>query len=146
MHIEQVRFDRIFDVQQRTGDFSFESGGWPAYGVNAIGGKIPREASAYAVAFSERGNWETVIGWRDMATQEVQIKRTSVGPHLPWNYGLVSLLLTIAMNGGGWKAALPVAAILALIAVLIVRHGIARQRLAEQGLRGVRQASVGEGK
>jgi len=141
MHIEQVRFDRIFDVQQRTGDFSFESGGWPVYGVNAVGGKIPREASTYAVAFAERGNWETLIGWRDLATQEVQLKRTvwaNLGPHLPWIYLLVSGLLAGAMNGGGWKAALPLAAMLVLVVGLVIRSGIVRQRRAERALRGER--------
>lgn len=143
MHIEQVRFDRIFDVQQGTGDFSFESGGWPVYGVNAVRGTIPREASTYAVAFAERGNWETVIGWRDLATQEVQIKRAlwaNLGPHLPWIYLLVSGLLGAAMGGGGWKAALPLAAMLVLVAGLVIRSGIVRQRQAERALRGERLA------
>ena len=148
MHIEQVRFDRIFDVQQVTGDFSFESGGWPVYGVNAVGGKIPLEAATYAVAFGERGNWETVIGWRDMATQEVQIKRTvwaNLGPHMPWIYLLVSGLLGAAMSGGGWKAALPLAAMLVLVAGLVIRGGIVRQRQAERALRGERLADMEEG-
>ena len=147
MHIEQVRFDRIFDVQQVTGDFSFESGGWPVYGVNAVGGKIPREASTYAVAFGERGNWETVIGWRDMATQEVHIKRSfwaSLGPHMPWIYLLVSGLLGAAMGRGGWKAALPLAAMLVLVAGLVIRSSIVRQRQAERALRGERLADMEE--
>lgn len=145
MHIEQVRFDRIFDVQQVTGDFSFESGGWPVYGVNAVGGRIPREASTYAVAFGERGNWETVIGWRDMATQEVQIKRSfwaTLGPHMPWIYLLVSGLLGAAMSGGGWRAALPLAAMLVLVSGLVIRSGIVRQRQAERALRGERPADM----
>ncbi len=145
MHIEQVRFDRIFDVQQVTGDFSFESGGWPVYGVNAVGGKIPREASTYAVAFGERGNWETVIGWRDMATPEVQIKRSfwaDLGPHMSWIYLLVSGLLGAAMGSGGWKAALPLAAMLVLVAGLVVRSGIVRQRQAERALRSQRLADM----
>ena len=147
MHIEQVRFDRIFDVQQRTGDFSFESGGWPVYGVNAVGGEIPREAATYAVAFAERGNWETVIGWRDLATQEVRLKPTvwaHLGPHMPWIYLFISGLLGSAMSGGGWKAALPLAAMLVLVAGLLIRSAMVQQRRAELALRAEPLAGVEE--
>lgn len=61
MHVERVRFDRVFDVQERLKEFSFEDRGRPVYGVRALGLGIPREGATYAVAFLESGNWETVV-------------------------------------------------------------------------------------
>jgi len=143
MHIKQVRFDRIFDVQQRTRDFSFEGGGWPVYGVNAIGGRIPCEGSTYAVAFGEPDNWEKVIGWRDLATSQVELKRSAWAlaiQQLPFNYLMISVPYGIALAFGGYRAAVPVAALMLLVCGASIHRAAWRNRQAVQALRDAHPA------
>lgn len=33
MHVEQISFDRVFDVQEETGSISFERGDWPVWAL-----------------------------------------------------------------------------------------------------------------
>lgn len=143
MHIEQVRFDRIFDVQQRTGDFSFEDGGWPVYGVNVVGMGIPREGASYAVAFSEAGNWNTVIGWRDLATPQIRIKRSAwqlAIQQLPYSYLVVPVPFGISLALGGYRAAVPMAALMLLVYGGCIYRAAWRNRQAAQALRAVHPA------
>jgi hypothetical protein len=74
MHIEQVQFEEVFDVQAARGDFSFRTGGKPVYGVNLRHGFVPAAGSRYAVAFERQGDWSTVLAWRALGTQEVRFK------------------------------------------------------------------------
>lgn len=74
MHIEQVRFDEVFDVQAARGDFSFRTGGKPVYGVNLRHGLVPAAGSRYAIAFERQGDWSTVLAWRAFGTQKVRFK------------------------------------------------------------------------
>jgi hypothetical protein len=71
MHIEMIRFDAVFDVVERSGTFSFKSGGRTEYGVRLQNHAIPRQGATYAVAFAKRGNWQSVMGWRDLAASDV---------------------------------------------------------------------------
>lgn len=138
MQIRQVRFDRVFDVQQRTGDFSFEDGGWPVYGVNVVGMGIPQEGATYAIAFNEAGNWNTVIGWRDLATPTVRIKRPAWAlalQLLPYNYLMIPVPVGISLALGGYWAAAPVAALLLLVFGACVYRAAWRNRQAAQALR-----------
>lgn len=143
MHIRQVRFDRVFDVQQATGDFSFEEGGWPVYGVNAAAMGIPREGSTHAVAFAEAGNWNTVIGWRDMATSTVQIKRSAwqfAIQQLPYHYLMIPVPFAVSLGLGGYWAAVPVAALMLLVVGACIYRAAWRNRQAAQALREVHPA------
>lgn len=54
MHIEQIHFDEVFDIQTVRGDFSFRSRGRAHYGVNLQNRVIPRPGSTFAVAFEKR--------------------------------------------------------------------------------------------
>jgi hypothetical protein len=75
MHIEKVKFDNVFDVAASRGDFSFRSGGRTVYGAKLQHHDIPPEGSIYAIAFAEPDDWTTVLGWRDLASQKVTLKR-----------------------------------------------------------------------
>jgi hypothetical protein len=136
MHIEKFRFDSIFDVVAHRGDFSFSSQGRTEYGVRLQNGLIPREGSTFAIAYAEPGNWNTVLGWRDLAAAEVTLKCPM------WLFWL-DKLSDIALGGmfftvggllfGGPKGA--AAAALVIVLVLFVQ-GYRAMRLN----RAVRQA------
>lgn len=143
MHIKQVRFDRMFDVQERTGDFSFEDGRWPVYGVNVAAMRIPREGASYAVAFAEAGNWNTVIGWRDLATSTVEIKRSAwqlAIQQLPYNYLMIPVPYAISLGLGGYWAAAPVAALMLLVYAGCIYRAAWRNRQVVQALHAVHPA------
>jgi len=138
MHVERVRFDRVFDVRERLKEFSFEEGGWPVYGVSALGLGIPREGATYAVAFVERGNWETVVGWRDLTTSKVALRRTNlaaVTQPLPFVGPLLPGVFAAANGPGGSKAFLSVAAVILVAAVSHTARAVARNRRADAALR-----------
>jgi hypothetical protein len=78
MHIEMIRFDAVFDVVERSGTFSFKSGDRTGYGVRLQNRAIPRQGAAYAVAFAERGNWQSVMGWRDLASNDVVLAQSTM--------------------------------------------------------------------
>lgn len=138
MHVEQVRFDRVFDVRERLKEFSFEEGGWPVYGVSALGLGIPREGATYAVAFVERGSWETVVGWRDLTTSTVALRRTNlaaVTQPLPFVAPLVPGVLAVLDNPGVSKAFLSLAALVLIGAIAHTGRTVARNRRAARVLR-----------
>ncbi|WP_314439728.1 hypothetical protein [Massilia timonae] len=139
MHVERVRFDRVFDVRKRLKEFSFEEGGWPVYGVSALGLGIPREGATYAVAFRERGNWETVVGWRDLSTSKVTLRRSSlaaVTQPLPLVAPLVPGVFAVADKPGASKAFLSLAVLVLLGAVAYAGRAVTRNRRAAKILRG----------
>lgn len=138
MHVERVRFDRVFDVRQRLGEFSFEDGGRPVYGVSALGLGIPHEGATYAVAFHERGNWETVLGWRDLSTSKLTLRRSSlaaVTQPLPFVAPLVPGVFAVADSPGASKAFLSLAALVLLGAIAHAGRAVARNRRADKALR-----------
>jgi hypothetical protein len=74
MHVERVRFDRVFDVVRGNGMFSFESGGRPRYGVSLPGQVVPAEGSALVVALAAPDNWSATLGWRDPASGRTALR------------------------------------------------------------------------
>lgn len=77
MHVEQVQFDEVFDVAGSRGDFSFRSAGRAWYGMNILGGTVPRSGSTFAIAFAEPGNWASVLGWRNLALPGVTLAEST---------------------------------------------------------------------
>lgn len=140
--IVQVTFDRVFDVQGST--FSFESGGKKEYSVNFFNAKAPRDGSRYAVALVERGNWQKVIGWRDLSTPDVVLTETAwdVAYEQAWTlYWLGPFFVFGALLFfGGW-AALAMLALFLWGAVYFVRRARTRNRLVDQALRDIPPAA-----
>ena len=136
--IVQVTFDRVFDVQGML--FSFESGGKKEYGVSFSDGSVPRSGSRYAVALVEEGNWQRVIGWRDLATTEVVLAET--GWDAAWSQASMLYMLAPVFIGaalvfiGPW-AALVMLGLFLWLSVWIVRRAVLRNRLVDQALRDV---------
>lgn len=73
MHIERIRFERVFDIQPGLGMFSFASAGAVTYSVHLPGRTIPREGATWTVAFGQPGDWSTLLGWRDLAAQRTTL-------------------------------------------------------------------------
>lgn len=143
MHIEQISFDRVFDGQALTGSFSFERGGWPVYGVSVPGMAIPTEGATYAVAFAEPGNWEKVLGWRDLSTPTVYLRETTwqfAIRRLPFLYLAAPVPVGMAMAVGGYRAATPLAALMLLAFAAAVRRAGWRNRWIRQALQAGRPA------
>lgn len=142
MQIEKISFDRVFDVQEISGSFSFERGGWPVYGVSVPGMGIPQAGATYAVAFAEAGNWQTVLGWRDLATPDVRLRQTAwqfAIAQLPYAY-LLTVIVGIAATLGGYWAALPLAALMLLVLATAVRRVAWRNRWVSRALQVGRSA------
>lgn len=143
-HIEQVCFERVFDAQSGNGEFSFESAGKRQFGVQLAAGHIPREGASYAVALRQKGNWQTIIGWRDLSTTYVTLKQTAWD--VAWGEAYI-----LYMAGPAFIFAAPVffgpwamlgALLLALgAAVLTIRWAARRNRLVDQALRNVPPAA-----
>lgn len=136
--IVQVTFDRVFDVQGML--FSFESGGKKEYGVSFSDGSVPRSGSRYAVALVEEGNWQKIIGWRDLATTEVVLAET--GWDAAWSqaemlYILAPAFIVAALVFIGPWAALVMLGLFLGFAVWFVRRAVLRNRLVDQALRDV---------
>jgi len=115
MHIETIRFDDVFDVAARGGHFSFRTGGKTHYGVKLQNNLIPHAGSTYLIAFAQPGHWDTVLGWRDLASREVRLV------HPTWELWLRLLsevymvgiaLLALGFMLGGAGVALAIAAAL----------------------------------
>jgi len=146
MHIEQVHFDEVFDVQAGIGDFSFRSAGRPVYGVNLRKGFVPAAGSRYAVAFERAGDWNSVLAWRALGTRKVQFK-------LP---GWSALLMLLAdffwfapcfvagglVFAGPWLA-LAIAAAFLLLVAFAAGWSVRRQRRIERALLAFDGASAG---
>ncbi|MBB6136375.1 hypothetical protein HD842_004553 [Massilia aurea] len=138
MYIETVRFERVFDVQ--SGTFSFEAGGKCEFAVVLDHARAPTAGSTYAVALSEPGNWQKILGWRDLS-------RPTVGfTYRPW-FLAVDLVLDLYLLGfailvaawlfGGPWAALAAFVSLVLGAVARIAFSALRNRQIEQALLAV---------
>lgn len=143
-YIEQVQFERIFDAQPGNGDFSFESAGKREFGVQLAGCHIPREGATYAVALREKGNWQKIIGWRDLATPDVTLKRSTwdVAWDEAWILYMVgpAFIFAALLFLGPW--AMLAALLLALwSAVYTIRWAARRNRLVAQALRDLPPAA-----
>lgn len=113
MHVEKVRFDEVFDAVERSGNFSFKSHGRTEYGAKLQNHVIPRAGSTYAVAFAERGNWATVMGWRDLASPDVVLT------HSTWSFWFFALSDLIVYSVLFIAGALLIAGAVALAALAI---------------------------
>ncbi|MEW7851442.1 hypothetical protein AB2N08_22365 [Massilia aurea] len=115
MHIETVRFDRVFDVQ--SGTFSFEAGGKRQFAVIFDHELVPTAGSTFAVALDEPGNWQQVIGWRDLSGATVGLKRSAwyVALNLLLDIWIVGIAIPFAALafGGPW------AGLVAFVAMLV---------------------------
>jgi len=137
MHIERVRFDRVFDTQPRGGAFSFDSAGKTVYGVALPGRRIPREGATLALVLAQAGNWQSVLGWRDLGTQETALADSVLGIVVA---SLDSLwYLTPLLVAGGFLLAGPAGALacLALAAAgvsWLVARGLRRRRRVRAAL------------
>lgn len=138
-HLEQVRFERIFDAPGRTGTFSFEADGKRQFGVDLLDSEVPCEGSHYAFVLAEQGNWQTPLGWRDLSTSRVVVrdKLRQFAPHIVWMaYAIVPLMMGLAWRlFGGWAvpvvAVLTVCAGLAFVRTLRQRHRTIERMLCE---------------
>lgn len=133
MHIVTVCFDRIFDAPRRRGFFSFESAGRKQYGVMLPGRRVPREGDRLAVALAQAGNWQAVLGWRDLGTREMVLLDT------PWAIACDSLepiwffavLLSVGglLLAGAWGALAGLLVTFAAAATIAVRRLRRRYRV-----------------
>jgi len=138
MYIETLRFERVFDVQ--SGTFSFEAGGKCEFAVVLDHARAPTAGSTYAVALGEPGNWQKVLGWRDLS-------RPTVGfTYSPWFLALDLVLdlylLGIAVLAAAWLFGGPWAALAAFVAMVLgsvgrVVFSALRNRQIEQALLAV---------
>lgn len=115
MHIETIRFDDVFDVAARAGDFSFRSNGKAHYGARLQNNLIPRPGSTYTIAFAQPGRWDTVLGWRDLASDDVRLAQPTWALWLSllsdfYLVGVAVLALGFVLGGAG--LALAIAAVL----------------------------------
>lgn len=144
-HIEQVRFDRVFDVQGA--DFSFESGGQKHYAVRFSNDSVPAAGALYAVALIERGNWQQIVGWRDLATAKVLLRESAWSvafSELTDYYLLVPIFVVAGFVFVGPWGALAALALFVCWSVYVVRRAARRNRLVDAALRAVHPA-VGPG-
>lgn len=136
MHIETIRFDDVFDVAARGGHFSFRRGGKTHYGVKLQNNLIPRAGSTYMIAFAQPGQWDTVLGWRDLASSEVRLAQPTWALWLRllsdvYLYGLALLALGFMLGGAG--VALAIAAILLYPACYQLRLNRSVRRALQAG-------------
>lgn len=112
MRIERIHFEEVFDVA--AGDFSFRSEGRAHYGVSLGHGTIPPTGATYAVAFGRPGDWGSVLGWRDLASQTVTLTHSTTGLLLSTVYDIYLYGLFFFAGGflfGGIRLALVFAAL-----------------------------------
>ena len=72
MHIQRIRFDKVFDVQAP--GFSFTGAGKTRYGIRLPGRTVPHEGASYAVALERPDDWSRILGWRELGTQRVFLR------------------------------------------------------------------------
>jgi len=144
MHIETVRFDRVFDV--KWGYFSFEANGKPEYGVAFDGEVVPRAGATFAVVLDEPGNWQKVTGWRDLSSATVGLKRSAwdIAFDLVMDMYLFGLLIpfTALLFGGPWAGLLAVVAMV-LAAGAIVVGAVLHNRQIERVLHALSTGPAG---
>jgi len=106
MHIETVRFERVFDVQ--SGTFSFEADGKREFSVIFDHKSVPDAGSTFAVVLDEPGNWQTVAGWRDLSMLSVGLKRSAwaiaIDLLLDFYFVLLPIPVLALVLGGPWAA------------------------------------------
>jgi len=139
MHIETVRFERIFDVQ--SGTFSFEAGGKREFGVIFDHKSVPDAGSTFAVVLDEPGNWQTAAGWRDLSTARVGLKRSAwaiaIDLLFDFYFVLIPIPVLALVLGGPW-AALGTFGLMVLGACAMVVGAARHNRQIERALRAVR--------
>ncbi len=138
MYIETVRFERVFDVQ--SGTFSFEAGGKCEFAVVLDHARAPTAGSTYAVALSEPGNWQKVLGWRDLSSPTVGL--TYNPRFIVIDLVLDLYLLGLAVFAAAWLFGGPWAALAAFVAMVFgsvapVVFNALRNRQVEQALLAV---------
>jgi hypothetical protein len=138
MYIETVRFERVFDVQ--SGTFSFEAGGKCEFAVVLDHARAPMAGSTYAVALSEPGNWQKVLGWRDLSSPTVGL--TYNPRFIVIDLVLDLYLLGLAVFAAAWLFGGPWAALAAFVAMVFgsvapVVFNALRNRQVEQALLAV---------
>jgi hypothetical protein len=131
MHIERIRFDKVFDVQAR--DFSFTGAGKTMYGVRLPGRIVPHEGARYAVALARPDDWSRILGWRELGTQQVFLREPAwlvvwaVTEAVFWVVAVAALAAAKLL--GPW-----VLALLAAVACLLALHLRRRNRSLRQAL------------
>jgi len=138
MYIETVRFERVFDVQ--SGTFSFEAGGKCEFAVVLDHERAPTAGSTFAVALSEPGNWQKVLGWRDLSSPTVGL--TYNPRFIVIDLVLDLYLLGLAVLAAAWLFGGPWAALAAFVAMVLgsvapVVFSALRNRQVEQALLAV---------
>lgn len=137
MHIERIRFERVFDIQPGLGMFSFASAGAVTYSVHLPGRTIPREGATWAVAFGQPGDWSTLLGWRDLAAQRTTLayRLHHVLSDIDLVYWLgLPLLVFSTLVGGPW-AVLAVGLAAAACGAWWLGHVVRRNRRVRAALR-----------
>jgi|GEM_PF-739139 len=140
LHLEQVCFDRVFDAQQGSTMFSFESGGKRQFGVHFAGGPVPVPGARYAVVLGEPGNWQKVLGCRDLATPDVYLRETVWGIVSEFaflGYFVLPVVLGITLAVFGAWAALSVLVLSVWMIAAYLRHVQRRSRAIMRMLRAV---------
>ena len=136
MQVETIRFDEVFDVAARGGNFSFRTGGQTHYGARLDNNIIPAPGSTFAVAFARPGHWDTVLGWRDLASSEVELAQPTWALWLcvVGDFYLVGLaLMALGLVLGGGVLALAIAAVLLYPACYQTRRNRAVRRALQAG-------------
>lgn len=137
MQVERIRFEEVFDAPSRRGSFSFRSGGKSNYGVRLPGQPVPRAGAVFAVAFGKPGDWSTVLGTRDLATQRVTLSMPAWAIMLH-QFDLLSCLAVPLLVGsllfGGPLAALAMLAALAAGVVAFSRRETRQNRRVRAAL------------
>lgn len=149
MQLECIHFEEIFDVADSRGDFSFRSRGRAHYGACLRRGTVPRAGSTYLVAFARPGDWSSVLGWRETASQR------EVLSHSAWSLLLVRLLdiywwapawLAIGFLLGGIKAGLACAAFFIAGMACASVHDVRTLRAVRQALLATDACNGGQDK
>jgi len=138
MQIERIHFEDVFDVAG--GDFSFRSEGRTHYGVSLGHGTIPQAGATYAVAFGRAGDWNSVLGWRDLASQEVILTHSTLGLVLSTVYDVYWYGLFFFVGGflfGGIRMALAFAALFIAGLGYVSYRNVRILRWARRALRSV---------
>lgn len=138
MQIERIHFEEVFDVA--AGDFSFRSEGRIHYGVSLGHGTIPQAGATYAVAFGRPGDWNSVLGWRDLGSPAVTLAHSTTGLLLSTVYDIYLYGLFFFAGGflfGGIRLALAFAALFIAGLGYVSYRNVQTLRRAKRALRSV---------
>ena len=107
---------------------------------------MPRAGATFAVALDEPGNWQKVIGWRDLSATTVGLQRSAweIGFALVMDlcYFGIAILAAALVFGGPWAGLLAVVAMV-LGAIAIVVGAARHNRQIERALHAVSAGSGG---